>query len=296
MNRLMGYLLSSSLLFGGLVYGCLGTMAAQETPGSMHNPPKILNILREFTKPGKNGMAHEKTESAFIKAMTAAKSPEHYLAVDSLSGKPRSLFLTGFDSFEALETAERGVEKNPAFMEALDRAGVADGELLSDTDSGDFAFREDLSLRAAVDIAHMRYFEISLFHIKPGHDKDWETLVKMYQSAFEKVPDAHWATYETVYGQQDGTFVIFNPMKSLAEVDRNFANGKQFEEAMGEEGMKKFRELSAVTIESSQTNLFEFNPRISYVDDAWIKANPDFWKPKPAAAKATKKEKDEAKK
>ncbi len=291
MNRLTGYLLSSSLLFG-----CLGTIAAQEQSTGAHNPPKVLNILREFTKPGKNGMSHEKTESAFIKAMTAAKSPEHYLAVDSLSGKPRSLFLTGFDSFEAMEKAERGVEKNPAFMEALDRAGVADGELLSDTDSGDFAFREDLSLRPATDIAHMRYFEISLFHIKPGHDKDWETLVKMYQTAFEKMPDTHWATYEAVYGQQDGTFVIFNPMKSLAEVDRNFATGKQFEEAMGEEGMKKLRELTAATVESSQTNLFEFNPRISYVGEDWIKANPDFWKPKPAAAaKAKKEEKPEKK-
>ena len=291
MNRLTGYLLSSSLLFG-----CLGTVATQENSGA-HNPPKVLNILREFTKPGKNGMSHEKTESAFIKAMTAAKSPAHYLAVDSLSGKPRSLFLTGFESFEAMEKEERDVEKNPAFMAALDRAGVADGELLSDTDSGDFAFREDLSLRPATDIAHMRYFEISLFHIKPGHDKDWETLVKMYQTAFEKIQDMHWATYEAVYGQQDGTFVIFNPMKSLAEVDHNFATGKQFEEAMGEEGMKKLRELTAATVESSQTNLFEFNPRTSYVGEDWIKANPDFWKPKPApAAKSKKEEKPEAKK
>ena len=291
MNRLTGYLLSSSLLFG-----CLGTIAAQENSSGMHNPPKILNILREFTKPGKNGMSHEKTESAFIKAMTAAKSPEHYLAVDSMSGKPRSLFLTGFDSFEAMEKAQAAVEKNPAFMEALDHAGVVDGELLSDTDGGDFAFREDLSLRPAVDIAHMRYFEISLFHIKPGHDKDWETLVKMYQSAFEKIPDAHWATYETIYGQQDGTFVIFNPMKSLAEVDHNLANGKQFEEAMGEEGMKKFSDLSAVTIESSQTNLFEFNPRMSYVGEDWIKANPEFWKPKAAAPMKGKKEEKAEKK
>jgi hypothetical protein len=292
MNRLTRYLLSSSLLFG-----CLGTIAAQETSSGIHNPPKVLNILREFTKPGKNGMSHEKTESAFIKAMTAAKSPSHYLAVDSLSGKPRSLFLTGFDSFEAMEKEERDVEKSPAFMAALDHAGVVDGELLSDTDSGDFAFREDLSLRPAVDIAHMRFFEISLFHLKPGHDKDWEKLVKMYQSGFEKMHDVHWAMYEAVYGQQDGTFVIFNPMKSLAEVDRNFPNGKQFEEAMGEDGMKKLSELTAATIDSSQTNLFEFNPRISYVSEDWIKANPDFWKPKPAAAaKSKKEEKPEAKK
>ncbi|MGA9473464.1 MAG: hypothetical protein WBV36_13445, partial [Terriglobales bacterium] len=269
--------LTQSLLLSSLVFGCLGTIAAQEKSEGMHQPPKVLNVLREYTKPGKNGMSHEKTEAAFVQAMTAAKFPTHYLAVDSLSGKPRTLFLTAYDSFEAMEKDIKAVEKNASLLAALDHAGVVDGELLSDTDSSDLAYREDLSLRGGTDIPHMRYFEISLFHIKPGHDKDWEELVKMYQKAFENMPDVHWATYEAVYGQQDNTFVIFNPMKSASEIDKGFANGKAFEAAMGEEGMKKLRELTAATIESSQTNLFAFNPRMSYVGEDWIKADPDFW-------------------
>ena len=284
--------LTQSLLLSSLVFGCLGTIAAQEKSEGMHQPPKVLNVLREYTKPGKNGMSHEKTEAAFVQAMTAAKFPTHYLAVDSLSGKPRTLFLTAYDSFEAMEKDIKAVEKNASLLAALDHAGVVDGELLSDTDSSDLAYREDLSLRGGTDIPHMRYFEISLFHIKPGHDKDWEELVKMYQKAFENMPDVHWATYEAVYGQQDNTFVIFNPMKSASEIDKGFANGKAFEAAMGEEGMKKLRELTAATIESSQTNLFAFNPRMSYVGEDWIKADPDFWKPKAAHA-AIKKEKEE---
>jgi hypothetical protein len=286
------------LLLSSLVFGCLGTIAAQEKSEGMHQPPKVLNVLREYTKPGKNGMSHEKTEAAFVQAMTAAKFPTHYLAVDSLSGKPRTLFLTAYDSFEAMEKDIKAVEKNTSLLAALDHAGVVDGELLSDTDSTDLAYREDLSLRGGTDIPHMRYFEISLFHIKPGHDKDWEELVKMYQKAFEKISDVHWATYEAVYGQADNTFIIFNPMKSASEIDKGFANGKAFEAAMGEEGMKKLRELTAATIESSQTNLFAFNPRMSYVGEDWIRADPDFWKPKAmhAAMKKEKEEKSETKK
>jgi len=283
------------LLMSPLVIGCMGTVAAQEMSEGMHQPPKVLNILREFTKPGKAGMSHEKTESAFVEMMTASKWPTHYLAVDSMSGKPRTLFLTAYPSFEAMEKDIKAIEKNTALLAKLDHAGVVDGELLSDTDAGDFAYREDLSLRGGTDIPHMRYFEISLFHIKPGHDKDWETLVKMYQTAFEKIPDVHWAMYEAIYGQADSSFVIFNPMKSLSEVDRGFAEGKQMETAMGEEGMKKLRELTAETVESSQTNLFAFNPRISYIDEDWIKADPDFWKPKAAHAAAKKEEKKEEK-
>jgi hypothetical protein len=279
-----------------LLFGCMSTIRAQEKSEGMHQPPKVLNIIREYTKPGKAGMSHEKTESAFIQAMSAAKWPTHYLAVDSLSGKPRTLFLTGFDSFEAMEKDAKAFEKNAALAAATDHAGIVDGELLSDTDMTDLAFREDLSLRAGTDIPHMRYFEISLFHIKPGHDKDWEALVKMYQTAFEKMPDVHWATYESVYGQADGTFIIFNPMKSASEIDRGFAQGKAFEAAMGEEGMKKLRELTAATVESSQTNLFSFNPRMSYIDEGWIKADPDFWKPKAGHAAMKKEEKSEKKK
>jgi hypothetical protein len=58
---------------------------------------------------------------------------------------------------------------------------------------------------------------------------------------------------------------------------------KQFVEAMGEDGMKKLGELESSAVEFHQTNLFHFNPAMSYPRDEWVKADPDFWKPKPAA-------------
>jgi len=77
-------------------------------------------------------------------------------------------------------------------------------------------------------------------------------------------------------------------MASLAEDDASMNDDKKFEEAMGPEGMKKVRELTASCIDSQQTNLFEFNPKMSYPSDDWIKADP-FWKPKAAAPMAAKK-------
>jgi len=272
-----------------LLAGCVGVAAQEGT-----TPPKVLSVAREWVKPGKNGMPHEKTESAFVQAMTKAKWPTHYLAVESLSGKPRVLFLTPYDSFDAWEKDVKAAEKNEAFSAELDRANVADGELLSDVDQGMLMFREDLSLRAKSDIPHMRYFEISRIHVKQGHDKDWENLVKMYQSGFEKITDVHWAMYQSVYGREDGTYIIFNPMKSAAEIDTGWANWPKFEAVMGEDGMKRLNELTAVTVDFSETNLFAFNPRMSYVSEDWIKADPDFWKPKPRAAAASKEAKKPA--
>ena len=286
MKRFSGLLLVSSLLFGGL-----GTVAAQEKAGGVHPPPKVLVIIREFLKPGKNGMTHEKTESGFVQAFTHAKWPTHYLAADSLSGKPRSLFFVGYDSFEAWEKDSLATQKNATLAAALDHAGVVDGELLSEVDMGTFRYSEEYSLSASVPIANMRYFEISVFHVRPGHYKEWDEAVKLVMAAYAKIPDVHWATYEALYGADGGTYLVFTPMKSLAEVDRALAQNKQFMANMGEEGMKKLSELEKAGISSSQSNLFQFNPRISYVPDDWVKADPDFWKPKPAGVPAAEAKK-----
>jgi hypothetical protein len=49
-------------------------------------PPNVLVIQREYLKPGKGGMLHERSESAFVRAFANAKSDSHYFALDSLSG------------------------------------------------------------------------------------------------------------------------------------------------------------------------------------------------------------------
>ncbi|HKM85701.1 MAG TPA: hypothetical protein VJW96_05795 [Terriglobales bacterium] len=285
MKRIAGAMLALVVF---LPIGISVIAAAQDNPMG-HMPPKVLAVSREYTKPGKSGMQHEKTESLFVQAMMHAKWPTHYLAVESLSGKSRALFFTGYESFAAWEKDTLATEKNAALMAALDHAGAVDGDLLSETDGAVLAFREEYSLRPEVDIARMRYFEISAFQVKQGHDKDWDEIVKLVTAAYKKIPDAHWAAYSAVYGFPDTTYIVFNPMKSLAEVDKNFAANKDFEAAMGEEGMKKLAELSAAAIEMSQTNLFAINPRMSYPADEWVKADPEFWKPKAAAAPAAAK-------
>ena len=280
MKKFTGVLLGVSLLVGGI-----GLATAQDT-SEVQPPPKVLALYREYLKPGKAGTVHEKSESAFVQAVTKAKVPTNYLAVDSISGRPRSLFLFPYDSFDGIEKDYMNTQKNPALATALDHAMVTDGELLSDMDSTLLAYREDQSLRPNVDIAHMRYFEISLFQVRPGHGKDWDDIVKLVLAAYEKVPDAHWATYEVVYGQQpNSTYVVFTAIKSAADIDKEFAQDKDFVAAMGEDGMKKLAELETQALESRQSNLFSFNPRMSYPPERWVKADPDFWKPKQAAIK-----------
>jgi hypothetical protein len=270
-------------------------MAVAQEMENTTPPPKVLVVDREFTKPGKSGSGHEKSESAFVQAFARAKWPTHYFAANSMTGKNRTLFFIGYDSFEAWEKDNAGVAKNATLSSAIDRAVVSDGDLLSETDVAALTYNEDQSLRGPVDIAHMRYFEISLYRVKAGHRHEWDELVKLVKAAYEKVPGSHWAMYEAMYGQEGTTYVVIVPMKSLAEVDENMQKDKQFAEAMGEDGMKRLGELESSAVEFNQTNIFQFNAAMSYPRDEWVKADPDFWKPAAAAKAPAKTEKPAAK-
>src|SRR5271166_4556015 len=122
MKRFTGFLLGMCLLFTGL-----GTLAAQQMSDGVTPPPKVLQIIVEYLKPGKSGSLHQATEAGFVQAFQAANWPTHYLAVDSLTGPPRSLFFVGYDSFAAWEKDTMATQKNAALSAALDRAGIADG-------------------------------------------------------------------------------------------------------------------------------------------------------------------------
>jgi len=275
MNKLSRFLLGLSL-----VLACCCVTAAQEKSQANYIP-KVLQITREYTKPGRAGNVHEAAESAFVQAATRAKWPTHYLAMTSLSGKQRALFLTSYASLEAWEKDTAAVAKNPTLSAALDAASVADGEQLDSIDQAVFVFNEEMSLRPVADLSQMRFMELSIYRVRPGHEREWSEAVKMVKAAYEKgVPGSHWGVFNQVYGGEGGSYLVLTSRKTLAEVDHGFqVEDKQFEAAIGADGMKKLDELIAASVESSLHQLFSFNPHMSYVADEWIKADPDFWKP-----------------
>jgi hypothetical protein len=234
----------------------------------------------EWLKPGKSGSAHQKTESAFVQAAEKAKSTQHYIALEALSGPPRSLFIFGYDSFAAMEKEHQKEVSNASLSADIDQAYANDGELLSSMARNIFTLRDDLIPESGVAIATMRYMQITRVTIRPGHQGDWEEYLKMFWSTLQKTePDRHVALYQSAYGWENGgIWLLITPMKSLDEVDKADADAAKFRENMGD-NMKRYRELAGAAIESSQRNIYAFDPGISYPPDAWVTADP-FWKKK----------------
>jgi hypothetical protein len=219
--------------------------------------------------------------------------------LESLSGKSRALFLTGYGSFAEWEKDFADQQKNPTLAASLQRAYTADAGLLESLEQSVWVYRPDMSFNPTKDVWSMRAMEFEVFDLKPGHEAEWDEAVKLVKEAYAKgVPDGHWDMFELVYGGKQA-FVVITPMKGAAEIDKNFASSKAFMDAMGSDGMKKLAELSREAMESVETNLFMINPHMSYVPDSAVAAAPDFWKTKPAAhadaAKAKKAEEAPAK-
>ena len=249
--------------------------------------PKVLVIQREFTKPGREAM-HEKSEMKFEQAWAASKQPTHYVAATSMSGRPRALFLIGYPNFEAWEKDTKAAEKSGIF-EKMGGIMQADGDLLTEFAQSVFVLDTEHSLHLEQDAVHARYFEITQFHVKPGHRQEFLEVAKMYRDGFAKTDSmAHWALYESYYGENNGGYwITISPVKSLAEDDQGMNDDKKFADAIGAAEMKHIGELTASCLESTQTNLFELDPKISYATEDWIKADP-FWKPAAPTAAAKK--------
>jgi hypothetical protein len=265
------------------VVGALGIPAAtaQENTAKVSPPPKVLVVDIEFLKPGKGGSAHQKTESAFIQANEKAKSPDHYLALEALSGPPRELFFFSYDSLAEFEKVRQREMSNTELSADIDRAYAEDGDLLSSMERNILTLRDDLIPESGVAIATMRYMQITRITIRPGHQQEWEEYLKLFWNAEKKTdPDRHVAVYQSAYGWQNGgVWVVMSPMKSLDEVDKMNANNAKFRENMGSD-LKHYGELAASIIESSQRNLYAFDPSMSYVSDDWVETDPSFWKRK----------------
>jgi len=245
-------------------------------------PPKVLVVTREFLKPGKTGAAHEKAESLYIQALDHAKSPGRYIAADALSGRPRTFFFAGYESLAAWQEIQAAERSGAALAAAMDRADQADGDLLESTDRSVWLFDADNSLQPAFDLARVRYLEIEIFHVRPGHD-EWLEISKFLKAAYSKgMPNRRYAFYSNLYGQPEGSMLVITPLESAAEIDDFMAAGpKILEAAGGESGLKHIFDLEAASVSSSEMNLLKINPRLSRPPESVIKSDPAFWAPVP---------------
>jgi hypothetical protein len=273
MKRILLAVVAVSWLVGGAA-----ALRAQDE--NTAPPPKVLVITREMVKVGK-GAAHAKNEAAWVRAAMAAKEPDRYLAATTMTGPSEALFFEGFDTYAAFGEADK-FDSQPKVTALTGPMAEKDADYVSDGRTMVATFNEKWSWKPNMNITEMRYFELETIRMRPGHDKDWEELIALYQGAATKMNlDEHDIFYRVHYGAPDGTVLIFTPRKSLRELDAAMGMGKAFQDALGEKGREQWAKLAEATISGDSTELLEFSPEMSYPPEDWVKADPSYWKPKP---------------
>jgi hypothetical protein len=276
MKKQYGAFAGLCLLFTGIGLAGSGLANAQDAKPNLA-PPNVLVVEVEMLKPGMAGMAHQKTESAFVQAMQKAKSPEHYFAASSMSGPSRALFFLPYDSFADWEKSNAGMMNDSTLVADFDSAMQADGKLLDSFSTLVFRYEPDMSISPNVDLAEMRYVEITVIDIKPGHEAEWKELAKLHNEVYGQVPNTHFAMWEEYFGNEGGVYIATMPLKSMAEIDEHRAAAMKAWAATGTDKKKRMGELEASAFASIHTNLYSMDPKMSYPPDRWKTASPDFW-------------------
>ena len=272
---------------GTVAFLCLTSppLVAQEASANQA-PPNVLQVFIESVKVGK-GTAHEKLEMGWPQAFRKAKWPTHYIGTTTATGMPEAWFLSGYESFAALETDQQNVGKNPTLSRELERLSALDGDLLSNTRGILAVYKPALSYRPEVDIGKTRYFSLNIVTLKPGYDSAFADTRKLILDAHEKANlDEHFAVYQVVSGIPGPAYLIFVPMQSLKEVDEFMAghDSKPYRDAIGEAGRKQLQEFARTGVVSGENRLLAFSPKMSYPSDEWVASDPEYWKPKVVTA------------
>ncbi len=152
--------------------------------------------------------------------------------------------------------------------------------------------RWDLSRKAPQDaeayaklIGESRLLRTTAVHIRPGHVPDFEALMKDTKEAAEKNPDtAPVFVSQVIEGSKGAVFYVSTLRSSMGGFDHNPTT----KEILGEEGFKKFQQISAEAVEVADSSLYRFDPAISNPPEEVAKVAMDFWHPKAVIVAAAK--------
>jgi hypothetical protein len=216
---------------------------------------------------------------------------DHWLALETVYGES--------DTYTFISTRQDYAEidkGSDAFFGALTKAYGKDGasklmhdweSCLSESRSELRRRRWDLSRKApdaasyAKFIADSRVLRTTAVHVRPGHIAEFEDLLKEAKAAGEQSANAQpLLVSQVIEGGKGTTFYVTALRTGLG----GFDNNPTTREILGEEGYKKFLQISAESIANTDSAIYRFSAELSNPPQEVIAAAPNFWNPKPTVA------------
>lgn len=197
--------------------------------------PSTLLLYRADLLPEKEA-AYAKTEAEIVRGYANAKIPVYWLALQSVTSSSHVLYFDGFDSFSAVERAGTDVvqdlEEHPEFagLQQKLQEYVSGGQTV-------LAFRrDDLGYRMnKIDLAKARFVRVSILQFRPGYEEEFADAVRARARIYETNDiDTPWMIYQVHSGLAMPSFLEFQPMNSLGEIDDALERNKKSRRVPGE--------------------------------------------------------------
>jgi hypothetical protein len=224
--------------------------------------PKVLLLVYQQFVPGKAG-ARQALEIDTARNFDRLEVPVHWIEVESLTGPSQALFLDPADSFTDLDKAGAQLAQTYAAHPELAQAQQQLESTLAATRTITAFRRDDLSRNLdALNLARARYLRVSVVQVAPEHEGDFLNSVNVRRTTTKPKADAAWAVYQVNSGLPEVTFLYFEALRSMADVDRD-PRSPFLPEAAG--------------ANSIETALYAIHPEMSHVSPAFAAADPAYW-------------------
>ena len=249
---------------------------AQGMPTSQ---PSILSIIIEEVKVGMDA-DHAANEAGWPAAFAKAGSQFYYMALASMTGSSEVWYLSPYASWTQEGESMKQNDGNPELAAELARLWRADGQYLNSSRSLQAVARPDLSYGAFPNLGLVRFYEITTFRVRPGHEEGFEAAVKMYTEVLTRAASgASFRTYSVVAGMPSPTYLVFASVNAYGEFDAMMADGMAMWQSLTPEQMTEMQNTMRNDVINVITHRFRVDPRMSYVAPDAKAADPAFWGP-----------------
>ena len=213
---------------GGMaLLACL--VAAGSVPAAAQNvtptpetgvTPSTLLLYRADLVSGKE-TAYEQTEAEIAQDYADAKIPIYWSALEAVTGSPHVLYFDGFDNFADIERSgadlAQGLDAHPEIGTLQQKLA----DLVAATRTVLAFRRDDLGYRLnKIDLAKANFVRVSIFQFRAGYEDEFaeaiRTRARLYQTNDVDTP---WMIYQAHSGFSLPTYIEFQPMSSLSEID-----------------------------------------------------------------------------
>lgn len=182
--------------------------------------PSTLLLYRADLIPGKE-TAYEQTEAEIAQGYANAKIAIYWSALQAVTGSPHVLYFDGFDNFADIERSgadlAQGLDEHPEIGTLQQKLA----DLVSTTRTMLAFRRDDLGYRLnKIDLAKATFVRVAIFQFRAGYENEFAEAVRTRARIYETNDvDTPWMIYQVHSGFSLPTYVEFQPMNTLSEID-----------------------------------------------------------------------------